>query len=34
MFGLGVSEIVIIVAVVAVLSFLYWRNKKNKTINY
>jgi hypothetical protein len=30
MFGLGVTEIVIILAVVAVLSFIYWGNKKSK----
>lgn len=30
MFGLGATEIVIILAVVAVLSFLYWRSRKNK----
>ena len=30
MFGLGVTEIVIILVVVAVLSYLYWRNKKSK----
>ena len=30
MFGLGVTEIVIIAAVVAVLVFLYWRSKKAK----
>jgi len=32
MFGLGFSEIAIILVVVAVLSFLYWRNKKSKKI--
>lgn len=29
MFGLGFVEIVIILAVVAVLSFLYWRKKQS-----
>jgi cbb3-type cytochrome oxidase subunit 3 len=30
MFGLGIPETVIILAVVAVLLFLYWRKKKSK----
>lgn len=30
MFGLGISEIVIILAVAVVLFYLYWRNKKSK----
>lgn len=33
MFGLGATEIVIILAVVAVLAFLYWRKKKGQGIN-
>ena len=33
MFGLGVTEIVVILAVVAVLSFLYWRKKKGQDQN-
>ncbi|MEK7117071.1 MAG: twin-arginine translocase TatA/TatE family subunit [Patescibacteria group bacterium] len=30
MFGLGITEIIIILAVAAVLFYLYWRNKKGK----
>lgn len=33
MFGLGATEIIIILAVVAVLAFLYWRKRKGKGIN-
>lgn len=30
MFGLGITEIVIILAVAAVIFFFYWRSRKNK----
>ncbi len=30
MFGLGIPEIVIIMVVVAVLLFIYWKTKKGK----
>ena len=30
MFGLGITEIIIILAIVAVLSFFYWRSRKGK----
>lgn len=31
MFGLGIPEIVIILVVVAILGFIYWRTRKGKT---
>jgi len=33
MFGLGITETLIILAVVAVLGFLYWKKRQNKGTN-